>query len=111
MLNDNELEYLRDFDPQTVHEVPRGTPFAIYITGTEHGPDGTGFVPSVVYRNVGGHFPLRGRDGGSPWVWGPSRMDAAEQAAQYNAQLGLSEEQVRDIVLSSFTQAVDQGKL
>ncbi len=101
--NDSQLEYLRDFDPQTVDEVPTGTRFAIAAFPTEIGPNG-GIVPSIVYENISGHFPLRGNgDHARPWEWGDYDT-AVKLAAEYNLKLGLTADEASNIVLSSWRQ-------
>ena len=64
----------------------------------EHG----GFVPSLVTEGVPGHQPLIGRDEYSvPWVWGKTHAEAQRVADDYNAQLGLTPEEVTAIIRSS----------
>jgi hypothetical protein len=109
--DDDVLEYLADFDPQTMAEVPAGTPFCVTVLPTEEGPNGVGFIPSVVYENVSGFFPLTGQNGGRPWVWGPSLGEARASAEEYNTGLGVSPERAQEIVISSFRKASEQGKL
>lgn len=109
-MNDETLEYLRDFDPADVSEVPAGTPYCFYITGTVTTPEG-GLVPSIVYENISGHFPLTGKQGGSPWVWGDDYASASKIAQEANARLGVDADRAMDIVSSSFRAAQDQGKL
>ncbi len=61
-----------------------------------------GYVPSVVREGESGHYPLTGAGvGASPWYWGHDLEKAKKIAADYNAQMGLSEDDARDIVLSS----------
>ncbi len=67
---------------------------------TEHG----GFVPSLVREGEAGYCPMTGSGGdcSQPWVWGKTLEEAEIIAAKYNSrQLGLSEEDVRDIIVSS----------
>lgn len=64
-----------------------------------------GFVPSVVTENEPGHSPLAGRDEfAAPWVWGPTYKDAERAADAYNAKLGLSKNDVFEIIASSMRQ-------
>jgi hypothetical protein len=107
--NEDTLEYLRDFDPQTADEVPPGTPFCVYISGSVVGPNG-GYVPSVVYENIGGHFPLTGRGAhAAPWEWSKDYDAARRMADEYNRQIGVSPERSLEIVLSSMRQRRRRG--
>jgi NAD-dependent oxidoreductase involved in siderophore biosynthesis len=110
---DTTLDYLRDFDPRSVDEVPAGTPFCFYVSGTLVPQDGQeGLIPSIVYENISGHFPLSGgKPDDGPWVWGPSYAEAKQQEREANERIGVSPERAMDIVSSSFRTASDQGKL
>lgn len=96
---EKELVYLRKFVVAKPEVIPAGTPYCIYVSITQEAPGG--FVPSVVYQGVKGHFPLMGGPNGSPWVWGPTFTQAKEIAAEYNKRLNLTEDQVLDIIVSS----------
>lgn len=66
---------------------------------TEHG-----YVPSLVTEGEPGHAPLVGNgDHASPWYWGQDIETARRVAAEANAQLGLTPQDVLEIVLSSMT--------
>lgn len=87
------------------HEIPPGQRpgwrgrSCVFVDETMMTPHG--IVPSVVYENEPGHWPLSGKGAGSaPWYWG-DLATARKIAADYNAKLGLSEDDARDIVLSS----------
>lgn len=61
-----------------------------------------GYIPSVVTENEPGHAPLWGRDDWvAPWIWGQTYKDACATAARANAELGLSETDIAEIVASS----------
>lgn len=108
-MNDETLEYLRDFDPRTVGEIPAGTRHCIHVFQTSE-VDG-GYVPSVVYENVSGHFPLSGNGAhAAPWVWGPTLEDARRFAEEANTMLGLSRRDASDIVVSSLRQHFAQER-
>ena len=74
---------------------------AFYVDATmrtEHG-----FIPSVVTEDEPGHTPMRGNGPlASPWYWGDDLATARRIAAKANADLGLSDSDVRDIIASSF---------
>lgn len=89
------------FDPQTPDEVPPGTPYCLYIDVAGYSDELGGFVPSIVYENVSGHFPLSGKPGGTPWVWGPEYADAQRAADECNRRLGITRERALEIVTSS----------
>jgi hypothetical protein len=60
------------------------------------------YVPSVVVENEPGHAPLSGNGPLSePWRWGADYDKAREIARQANHEMGLSDEDVLDIVTSS----------
>jgi hypothetical protein len=83
----------------------------IFVDATMFDPDGPGFVPAVVTEGEPGYAPLTGRDAlARPWFWGPTIDDAERMAVDYNASLGLTPDDVRDIVLSSMTASwVEEG--
>lgn len=78
------------------------TDFCVHIFESQTGPDGWGFVPSVVFEGEADHTPLAGGSDGRPWIWGPTLEQAREQAVDYNKNLGVSEERALEIVASSF---------
>lgn len=84
----------------TAGQVPAGVRYAYYVTQTEIS-EGQ-YVPSVVFENVAGHFPLRGGPDGSPWRWGSSLVNARALADEANAVLGLTKDEALEIVASSF---------
>ncbi|MET0711060.1 MAG: hypothetical protein ABWZ30_00950 [Jiangellaceae bacterium] len=64
---------------------------------TEHG-----YIPSMVTEGEAGFAPLSGNgDQAQPWYWGHDLARAKQIAAESNAELGLTEDDVRAIVLSS----------
>ena len=80
---------------------PTGKRQAFYIDATMHTEHG--FIPSVVTENEPGHTPMRGNGShASPWYWGNDLATARRTAAKANADLGLSDSDVRDIIASSF---------
>lgn len=61
-----------------------------------------GFVPSLVFEGVAGHYPLIGNGRfASPWVWGPTFGDAQRMADEANEQLGYSKVEALLILASS----------
>jgi len=60
------------------------------------------YIPCLVKENIGGYFPMRGRDELSlPWYWGKSHAECQKHCDDENKLMGLSEEDVRDIISSS----------
>jgi hypothetical protein len=78
-----------------------GTRYAVFVDETM-AVDG-GYVPAVAYQDIPGYRSLGGSglDSAAPWIWGPSLEQAKQQCRDYNRDLGLSDEQARDIRLSS----------
>ena len=60
-----------------------------------------GYVPSVVIRNVSGHWPMTGRDGGEPWIWGQKLKAAEDACAAKNAQRGITKDKAWEITCST----------
>lgn len=74
--------------------------YFIPADGDQYGKPGQ-FVPSLVTEGVAGHSPLLGRgEGSTPWFWGDYTM-AQSIARQQNAKMGLTEDDVTEIVASS----------
>jgi hypothetical protein len=64
--------------------------------------EGKGFIPSVVTENEPGHAPLGGNgDFAQPYYWGDTYEKAKATADAENAKLGLTADDVNDIILSS----------
>lgn len=63
--------------------------------------DENGFIPSLVTEGERGHTPLTGGPGGTPWYWGGTYEEARTVCAKANADKGLSETDVVEIVSSS----------
>ena len=61
------------------------------------------YIPCMVKEGEGGYFPMRGNpaEHQSAWYFGNSHETCSRLCKQYNERLGLSEEDVREIVLSS----------
>lgn len=71
--------------------------------------DEHGFIPSVVYENESGHHPLVGKgDLARPWYWGQTYEAAKDVCANQNRSLGLSEDEVVEIVTSSMRRQRDE---
>ena len=61
-----------------------------------------GYVPSAVFEDESGHYPMLGNGPcASPWVWGKTYQEAEEVCKKANERLGLSETEVAVIVASS----------
>jgi hypothetical protein len=64
--------------------------------------DDNGFIPSIVYRGLGGYHPLMGgRKGSRPHYWGKSWDEGQRLCRERNKELGLTEQDVADILESS----------
>lgn len=64
--------------------------------------DDKGYIPSLVTEGEMGHAPLKGNGPFSqPWYWGKTKVEAEEIAAKENERLGLSRQDVLEIVASS----------
>ena len=64
--------------------------------------EGKGFVPSLVIEGEAGHAPLSGNgDFAQPYYWGSTYDEATAHAAAENARIGLTPDDVTDIILSS----------
>lgn len=76
-------------------------PYCFYISPGQD-PGTEGYIPSVVVLDEPGHFPLCGRDdGAAPWRWGKTLEEAEAVCAKANAERGMDEERVSEIVASS----------
>ena len=76
--------------------------YCYWINETQDPEEHGGYVPSVVVRNEGGHFPLKGNGPcAAPWVWGKTLGEAKKVASRSNHNLGLTPEEVDEIVASS----------
>lgn len=79
-----------------------------YIPVDQHVP-GKGYVPSLVTENEAGHAPLTGQgELSEPWFWGDDYEKACEIARQENARLGLTEDDVQEIIESSVAASMRQ---
>jgi hypothetical protein len=78
---------------------------ALFVDETMYEP-GQGYVPSAVFENESGHYPLKGSSPTArPWFWGHDLAAARQLAAQANAELGLTDDDVWAIRMSSFRAA------
>lgn len=72
--------------------------------------EGRGYVPSVVYEGEPGHSPLRGNGPhAAPWYWGMTYEEAKEVARKANADRGLTDGDVAEIVGSSMAASREDG--
>jgi hypothetical protein len=80
-------------------EVEAGGRWCYYIVDSEY-DEGHGYVPVIVRENEAGYHPMRG-DGSEfavPWYWGKD-IDTAERIArERNAEMGLTQHDVNEIV-------------
>ena len=80
---------------------PRGR-FCYYVNPIQDPTNHGGFVPSAVYENESGHFPMLGQgEFAQPWVWGETLADAEGVADKTNRDLGLSPKDVAQIISRS----------
>lgn len=76
--------------------------YCFWLDETHRAPDGTGYIPNIVYENQPGYAPLVGNGRhASPWIWGPTIEDALRQVKEANERIGVSPERASEIVLSS----------
>lgn len=73
-----------------------------YIADHNCMQDENGIVPSAVFENTPGHYPMLGNGPhAAPWYWGTTVEAASAIARHANAERGLSEDDVKAITLSS----------
>jgi|7_EtaG_2_1085326.scaffolds.fasta_scaffold17894_3 hypothetical protein len=71
-----------------------------------------GYVPSVIYSDKAGHYPLEGSGSMSqPWIWGDTLDKAQAICAKANERLGLTKEEAQDIVNKSITLSIRKDGL
>jgi hypothetical protein len=106
--------------PYNLIQLRPKTPFGVrtrmcYFIPSDGFVDKLGFRVSIVRENEGGHHPSGGwpYDGKNhgvdmpvairPWFWGKTFKDAEEIAAKMNADIGLNEVDVNNIMISSIS--------
>jgi len=68
-----------------------------------------GYVPSLVFENVTGHWPMLGQgEHAAPWVWGKTLAEAQQACDHNNKCLGLTHDAAMKIVMS--TMACEKDK-
>jgi hypothetical protein len=74
-----------------------------FINPTQDPKEHGGYVPSAVYENESGHFPMLGQgDYAQPWLWGETLAGAEAIADKINREdLGLSPRDVDQIISRS----------
>tara|TARA_R110000824_G_scaffold7514_7_gene34053 strand:- start:389 stop:796 length:408 start_codon:yes stop_codon:yes gene_type:complete len=72
-----------------------------------------GYVPSLVYEKIGGHYPMTGNGKfAEPWIWGDNIETAQKICDRMNHEnLELSEQDVLDILLASIFHADKNDEL
>lgn len=77
--------------------------FCYYVNAVQDVELHGGYVPSVVIENEAGHYPMEGdpTKHQAPWVWGKTLPVAEQLAREANARLGLTEDDVTRILMSS----------
>lgn len=64
--------------------------------------EGKGYVPTVVTEGEAGHSPLVGSgELSEPWYWGNDKATAEKIADDFNTRLGVTRDDVTEIVISS----------
>lgn len=72
--------------------------------------DEKGYIPSVVTEGEAGHSPLMGNGPfAEPWYWGKTYQEALSIAARANADKGLTEADVAEIMSSSMAATGEPG--
>lgn len=72
-----------------------------YISHDAH-VQGKGFIPSIVTEGEPGHAPLVGSgDLAEPWFWGETYEEAKAIALEENGKLGLTRDDITEIIASS----------
>lgn len=61
-----------------------------------------GYIPSLVFANESGHFPMAGDETQAPWRWG-SYEQARRVAEHENERLGISSRRVALIIAASMS--------
>jgi len=62
-----------------------------------------GYVPSAVFLNEPGHYPMVGKGAGAaPWIWGQTLTEAQTACVAFNAKSGITEAMAEAIVASTF---------
>lgn len=90
-------------------EAPKETPkrYCFFIDESMYTPNG--YIPSVVTEDEPGHSPMMGKgELSQPWYWGKDIDTAKRIARESNEKLGLSDDDVDEIVTSSITAAIRQ---
>ena len=60
------------------------------------------YIPSAVFENEPGHYPMMGQGlCSAPWTWGPDYHKACEVATSKNKSMGISEVEAAEILTSS----------
>lgn len=78
------------------------SPRRCFFIPTDAYVEGKGFVPSLVTENEPGHSPLTGNgDFAAPWYWGSTYEKAKALADTENTKLGLTADDVTEIIASS----------
>ncbi len=64
--------------------------------------NGMHYIPCAIYENEAGYRPMRGNGPYAlPWYWGSTHEECLKRCDEYNAMLGLTPEDVREIITSS----------
>jgi hypothetical protein len=88
---------------QSVH----GQRYCYYLTPSMLTPDG--YIPAIVIEGVPGTTPPSGdAPNAQPSWWGDDLAIARTRVEQANVRLGLTQQDVRGIVLSSMTAAFEE---
>jgi hypothetical protein len=75
--------------------------FCYTILDSSRAEDGQ-YIPVAVYEGKPGYYPMTGSDElAAPWKWGNDYNKALKTAKEMNERMGLSEEEVDNIIASS----------
>ena len=65
------------------------------------------YIPSTVFEGEKGHHPMTGADAATqPWTWGDTLAEAEKVCASKNESMGLSADDVNQIIGTSMSQGV-----
>jgi len=69
------------------------------------------YIPSIVFEDESGHFPMRGNDDQLPYYWGTSAREIKATCLQMNAERHITKEDASRITTSSIrAQNIEKGK-
>lgn len=79
-------------------------PHCLYVDETMKDPETGRFIPSMIFENEPGHYPMKGDPSKhqAPWYVGSTIETAEETVKEINAEkYGVDEDQALNILISS----------